>query len=146
MKFIGIACTLVLAVGLVGCGGGNSSGNINGNWSAMLTNADGSPAFAFTTSFTQASGSDLTVTNFNFSTSGSCFGSDPVTETGSFGLTGNFNGNVSGTFGMTITATNNPSDILTLQGTVNNGKITGTWTLTGSVSCSGNGNFTINRM
>jgi hypothetical protein len=112
----------------------------------MLTNADGSPAFAFTTSFTQSSGSDLTITNFNFSTSGSCFGSDPVTETGSFGLSGNFNGNVSGAFGMTIAATNNPADVLTLQGTVTNGKITGKWTLVGSASCSGNGDFSINRM
>ena len=146
MKFIGIACTLILAVAMAGCGGGNSSGNINGSWSAMLTNADGAPAFSFTTSFTQASGTRVNITNFSFTTSGSCFESQQVTETGSFGLSGNFNGNVSGGFGMTITATNNPSDVLTLQGTVSNGKITGTWTLAGGASCSGNGTFAMTRM
>jgi hypothetical protein len=112
----------------------------------MLTNADGTPAFAFTTSFTQGSGSNLNVTNFSFTTSGSCFESQTVSETGSFGLTGNFNGNVSGAFGMNISATNDPSDVLTLQGTVSNNKITGTWTLAGSASCSGNGTFTMTRM
>jgi hypothetical protein len=143
MKFIGVTCVLMLGVVLSACGGGgNSSGNINGTWTATLTNSDGSPAFAFTTVFTQSSGTSLTITNFSFSTSGSCFESEPVTETGSFGLTGDFNGRVSGTFAMTITQKNNPSNVLTLHGTVNNGVITGTWTLTGSVTCTGNGSFT----
>jgi hypothetical protein len=145
MRFIGVLCVLTVGVLLSACGN-SSSGNINGNWSAMLTNSDGTPAFAFTTAFTQGSGTNLNVTHFSFTTSGSCFGSETVTETGSFGFTGNFNGNVSGAFGMTISATNNPSDLLTLQGTVSNGKITGTWTLTGSTSCTGSGTFTMTRM
>ncbi len=37
---------------LAACGGGNS-GNVNGTWTASLTNPDGSPAFNFTTSLTQ---------------------------------------------------------------------------------------------
>lgn len=145
MKFISVVCILTFGVLLSACGN-SPSNNINGNWSAMLTNADGTPAFAFTTHFTQASGSNLNVTNFSFTTSGSCFGSQPVTETGSFGLTGNFNGNVNGAFGMTISATNDPSDVLTLQGTAHNGTISGMWTLVGSASCSGNGSFTMTRM
>ncbi len=145
MKFFAVVCVLMFGVLLSACGN-NHSNNVNGNWSAMLTNSDGSPAFAFTTSFTQASGNNLNVTNFSFTTSGSCFGNQPVTETGSFGLSGNFNGNVSGAFGMTISETNNPSDVLTLQGTVNNNTITGTWTLVGSTSCTGNGSFTMTRM
>ena len=146
MKIIGVACVLMLGIVLAACGGGNSSDNINGTWTAALSNTDGSPAFAFTTTFTQGSGSNLTITNFNFTTSGSCFSSQPVNETGTFALTGNFNGKVSGGFAMTITATNDPSDVLTLHGTVQNGKITGTWTLTGSASCTGNGSFTATPM
>ena len=145
MKFIGLVSVLMLAAALSGCGGG-SSGNINGNWTATLTNTGGTTALAFTTSFAQGSGTNLTVTNFAFTTSGECFNSQTVTETGSFGFTGNFNGNVNGTFAMTIASTNNPSDVLTLQGTVSNGKITGTWSLTGGTTCTGNGNFTMTPM
>jgi hypothetical protein len=145
MKFIAVVCVFTFGLLLSACGNSHSN-NINGNWSAMLTNSDGSPAFAFTTSLTQASGSTLNVTHFSFTTSGSCFENQPVTETGSFGLSGNFNGNVSGAFGMTISETNNPSDVLTLQGTVNNNTISGTWTLTGSTSCNGAGTFTMTRM
>jgi hypothetical protein len=107
-------------------------------------NSNGSPVFAFNTSFVQGNGSNLNVVNFSFTSSGSCFASQPTTETGSFGLTGNFNGNVEGTFAMTIQTTGSEKGQLMLQGTVSNGKITGTWSLTGTpTSCSGNGNFTM---
>jgi len=139
---IGIVGAVVLAFVMIGCGGnGSGGGNINGNWTATLMDTGGTPTFAFTTSFVQGSGSDLNVVNFSFTTPGTCFASQQTTETGSFSLTGNFNGSVSGSFGMTIRTTGDVEDILTLQGTVNNGRITGTWTLTGSASCTGNGNF-----
>jgi hypothetical protein len=146
MKQTGIIGVVVLALVLAGCGNGmgGGSGNINGSWTATLMSTQGTPTFAFQTSFTQGSGSNLNVVNFSFTTPGNCFASQQTTETGSFSLTGNFNGNVSGTFGMTIETTGTEKDILTLQGTVNNGKITGTWTLNGTLtSCSGNGNFTM---
>jgi len=130
---------------LSGCGMNSRAGNINGNWAATLTNTNGTPNLAFQTSFTQGSGSNLNVVNFSFTTSDECFASQKVTETGSFTLSGNFNGQVTGTFDMTITATGGAAEgMLTLQGTVNNGQITGTWTLTGTaVGCTGNGNFTM---
>lgn len=144
MGRIGILCVLALAAILAGCGtNGNNGGNINGAWMANLTNSGGSTVFAFNTSFTQGSGDNLNVVNFSFTTAGSCFQSQQTTETGTFGLTGDFNGNVQGSFGMTIQTSGSSPDVLTLQGTVNNGKITGTWTLTGSVACTGNGNFTM---
>jgi len=144
MRQSGIIGVVVLALVLAGCGNGAGGGNINGSWTATLMNTEGTPAFAFQTSFTQGSGSNLNVVNFSFTTSGNCFASQQTTETGSFSLTGNFNGNVSGAFAMTIETTGSEKDILTLQGTVNNGKITGTWTLTGTLaSCTGNGNFTM---
>ena len=85
----------------------------------------------------------MNVVNFTFTTPGACFDSQQTTETGSFSLSGNFNGSVSGSFGMTIKTTGGTDDVLTLQGTVNNGRITGTWTLTGGASCTGNGSFTM---
>ncbi len=145
MKSIGVACLLVVGMVLSACGGGSSGGNINGNWTATLTNTDGTTAFAFTTTIMQGMGNNLTITNFAFTTSGSCFESQPVTETGSFGFTGNFNGKVSGTFGMTVSTAGSIQDVLTLNGTVSNGRITGTWTLTGSAACTGNGSFTMTK-
>jgi hypothetical protein len=136
---------VLLTLGLTACGSSNSSGNINGTWTATLTNTDGSIAYGFLATFTESSGSTLSVTNFNLTSTGSCFASYPTSETATFSLSGNFNGNIMGTFGMTITtlfpgATNN---VLTLQGTVNGNTISGTWMLTGLTGCSGNGNFTM---
>jgi hypothetical protein len=150
-KKIGITTLLALGLTMAGCGSSGSglgSGNINGTWFATLTNTDGSPAYTFSTTFTQASGSTLNVTNFTFTLPGPCFASysaNQYSETGSFTLSGNFNGNVTGTFGMTITttfpgATNN---VLTLTGTVTGNTITGNWSATGLTGCSGNGTFTI---
>ncbi len=146
-KPIGIIVLMALSVAMAGCGssGGPGSGNINGTWSATLTNTDQTPAFTFSTTFTQGSGSTLSITNFTFTSSSPCFASGQTSETGTFGLSGNFNGTVMGTFAMTITtlfpgATNN---VLTLTGTVNGNTISGTWTLTGLTGCSGNGTFTI---
>jgi len=129
-----------------GCGSSSNSGNINGNWSATLTNADGTPSYAFTTTFTESGNGAVTVTNFNFTSNDHCFSGVATTETGSFGLSGNLNGNVAGTFGMTIT-TQFPSgatqNVLTLQGTVGGNSINGTWNLSGG--CTGNGTFKINK-
>jgi len=147
VKNLGIAFLMLFGFMLVGCGGGpNSSGNINGNWTATLvdpTNNTG-PVFAFTTSFTQSSNSGVNVTNLSFTTNQSCFGT-AGTATGSFGLAGNFNGNVSGTFGMTIPSTIPSGNTLTLNGTVANNTITGTWTLAGP-GCNGSGTFSMNKM
>lgn len=151
MKTIfGTVILFALALALFGCGSSsnsNSNNNINGTWTANLTNPDGSPAFAFTTNFTQQSGSTISVTSFKFTTSGSCF-SGTTTQTGSFGLSGTFSGNVSGTFQMTISEapSGGTTNQLSLQGTVTGNTITGTWTLTGGTGCTGNGTFSINRM
>jgi hypothetical protein len=139
---------------MAGCGGSNgsnsTSGNVNGNWKASLTNSDGTPAYAFSTTFTQNGDGTVAVTNFSFTSTGSCFDSPSTTQTGSFALTGNFNGNVSGNFGMTITSGfsgASTQNVLALQGTVSGGNtIAGTWNLTGTSGCKGNGNFTITKI
>jgi hypothetical protein len=149
VKMIATIAPLLLGLVAVGCSSSSSnSGNINGTWNASLTNTDGTQAFAFSTAFTQNSDGALTVTNFSFNSAGSCFDSQQTTQTGSFGLGGNFNGNITGTFGMKIsTATSGAmtQNVLTLQGTVSGNTISGTWNLTGESGCSGNGIFTINK-
>jgi hypothetical protein len=148
-KQIRMVVLLALALTMSGCGSGSGpgSGNINGTWVAILNNANGSPAYSFSTTFTQGSGSTLSITNFAFTVPGPCFESyqgDQYSEAGSFTLSGNSNGNIAGTFGMTISTifptTNN---VLTLNGTVNGDTISGTWSATGLQGCSGNGKFTI---
>ena len=145
MKKYAVASLAVLSLVLAGCGSNNKSANINGNWSANLTNSNGTQVFSFSTSVTEMSGGTLSFSNFSFSTNSSCFTSGN-TESGTFGLAGDFNGNVNGTFGMTVQSMNPSGNLLTLNGTVNGNTISGTWTLTGSAGCSGNGNFTMTKM
>ncbi|MGC2059301.1 MAG: hypothetical protein WA653_13650 [Candidatus Sulfotelmatobacter sp.] len=127
-RSFGIIVLLSLGLATIGCGTSNNSNssNINGAWTANLTNTDNSPAFAFTTNFTQESGNSISVTNFKFTTTSSCFSGD-TTQTGSFGLSGNFNGNVAGTFGMNISTTfsSGTNNQLALNGAVSGNTITG---------------------
>jgi hypothetical protein len=143
-----LAVALLLGVGLilVGCGSDKSSGNINGNWTATLTDGSGGQAFAFTTALvaTGSSGT-LTVNSFHFSTNSPCFVSGE-TENGTFALSGDFSGNVSGQFGMSVLSGSPGGNALTLTGAVNGGTISGTWILAGSAGCSGSGRFTMTRM
>ncbi|HWY58226.1 MAG TPA: hypothetical protein VNZ03_27420 [Terriglobales bacterium] len=143
MRQFGIALVMAVGLVLVACGGGSSSNDtVTGNWTATLT---GTQDLTFTTSL-QSNGSSVTGTNLTFTTSTPCFTSGG-SQTGSFILSGNLNGNVTGTFQLTITSGTPPGNTLVLQGTVNNNTITGTWTLTGLTSgCTGSGNFTLTKM
>jgi hypothetical protein len=144
MKQFGIAMVMAVGLILVACGGGNSSGsnNVTGNWTATLT---GTQDLTFTTSL-QSNGSSVTGTNLSFTSSTPCFTSGG-SQTGSFVLSGNFNGNITGTFQLTITSGTPPGNTLTLQqGMVSNNTISGTWTLTGTGGCTGAGTFTLTRM
>jgi hypothetical protein len=145
MKQFGMGIVLVWALLLAGCGGGSSSSatTVTGNWTAMLT---GTQDLSLSTSLMQNNGTAVTGTNLSFTTSTPCFASGE-TQTGSFVLSGNFNGNMTGAFQLTITSGSPAGNTLTLQGTVNDNTIAGTWTLTGVTSgCTGSGNFTMTRM
>ena len=143
-----LAAALLLGSGLIlmGCGSTKNSANINGNWTASLTDNSGTQEFAFTTALvaTGSSGT-LTVNSFRFSTNSACFVSGD-TESGTFALSGDFNGNVSGQFGMSVLSGSPGGNTLTLTGTVSGGTISGTWILAGSTGCSGSGKFTMTRM
>src|SRR5712675_475288 len=123
MKMFAVAMLLVAGLTLAGCGSNNNPANINGNWTATLT---GSQNFNFTTSIIENSDGTVSVSKFTFSSNPSCFASGE-TETGTFALSGNFNGNVTGKFGMIVTSTGTASgNILTLTGDANGNTITGT--------------------
>ena len=147
MKQFSVLAVLALGLALVGCGSNNKdSANINGTWNATLLSNGNTTNFNFGTSLTESSNGSLNVTNFNFTTNSSCFVSGE-TESGSFSLGGDFNGNVNGQFGMTVQSQNPSGNTLALTGTVSNGNtISGNWTLTGSSGCTGNGTFTMTKM
>jgi hypothetical protein len=144
-----VCLVFVCTAALVGCGSGSnhSSGNINGNWTATLTDSNSNPVFVFTTSLTANNGSStLNVTNFTFTTNDASCSISGGTETGSFTVSGDFNGNVTGQFQLQVTAGSPANADLTLTGTVNGNTISGTWSLTGGTGCSGSGNFTMTRV
>jgi hypothetical protein len=146
MKTFVVAMLLVAGLALTGCGSNhNTPGNINGNWAASLTDTGNSPVYGFSTSLVVNGDGSLVITNFQFKSNSSCFVSGE-TETGSFIFSGDFNGNVTGQFQFTATSGNPSGNTLTLTGTVNGNKITGTWQLVGGFNCTDNGSFTITRM
>lgn len=150
MKHWGLIALIGAAMFLGACGSSsNNNDNVNGHWTANLTDMSGNPVFAFTTDLNQSSGSTVTGTNLSFTTATPCFGSDS-TETGGFSFSGNFNGQASGAFTLTIqsgTVNSNGNNTLNLQGTLtNNNTLSGTWVLSGNgAGCTGSGNFTMNR-
>ncbi|MGC2449154.1 MAG: hypothetical protein WA477_16010 [Candidatus Sulfotelmatobacter sp.] len=147
MKQFAVAVLFVMSLALIGCGSNNSSNsnNVNGNWNASLVSGGNSPVFAFGTTMTANSNGSLVFTNFSFTTNSPCFTSGE-TETGSFTLSGDFNGNVNGKFGMNVQSGTPSGNALVLVGAVNGNTITGTWTLTGSSSCTGSGTFTMTKV
>lgn len=144
MKKLAVAILISASMMLAGCGSNSqATGNINGNWAATLTSS-GTTTIAFTTLLTVNAGGSLGSSNFIFTVNDTSCGFPSATESGSFMLTGNFSGQVSGTFQYTIMSTGAEVNTLSLNGTVSNGQINGTWTLSGVTSgCSGNGTFTM---
>jgi hypothetical protein len=146
MKQLWTILLLGIPLVLAGCGTNSSQNSVNGNWTAALMSSNaGSSVFNFTLTMNQTSGSNLSITNLNFTTANPCFASE-TTATGGFTLSGTFSGVTSGGFQMNVESTGNSNNLLTLQGTVNNNTITGNWTLTGTAAgCTGSGTFTMNK-
>ena len=142
MKRLSVAWLVAVVLALVGCGSNGSKGNINGTWTAILSDTN----FSFGTSVVVNNDGTLSVSQFNFSTNGPCFVSGE-TESGSFALTGDFNGNVTGQFNLKVVSGSPSGNTLTLTGTANGNTIAGTWSLTGGnpTGCSGSGTFTMTK-
>ena len=147
VKRIAAVILLAASLALSGCGSNsNVAGNINGTWNATL-NSSGTETFAFVTNLTVNSDGSLGTSSINFTVNNTACTFPTVTETGSFTLSGNFNGQVSGKFHYVVSSTATTVNTLTLDGTVSGGQITGTWMVTGAtVGCSGNGTFTMTPM
>ena len=147
MKQFGVMFVLLIGLALFGCGSNSSkTSNINGTWNAtLMSNGGGSPAFTFGTFLKVNGDHSLSISNFSFTTDSACFVSGE-TENGSFTLSGNFNGQVKGSFGFSVLSGSPSGNTLTLSGTANGNTISGTWSLTGSGGCTGSGNFTMTKM
>jgi hypothetical protein len=146
MKKIWTVVALGAVLALTACGNSSSGGSINGNWSAALMsqNNGNAPVFDFTLSLTEMSDGGLSITNLNFTSGGNCFVGG-ATATGGFSISGNLNGQTSGSLQMDVQS-NSDSNQLTLKGTVNNNTVTGNWSLTGTTAgCTGQGTFTMNK-
>jgi hypothetical protein len=144
MKKFAVAILMALGLTLVGCSSNNKAGNINGTWNANLTDTNGTQVFTFATAFVETGNGTLNITSLSFSTNSSCFVSGE-TESGTFGLSGDFNGNVTGSFGMNVQSGTPSGNTLSLTGAVSGNTITGTWSLTGGTGCTGNGTFTMTK-
>jgi hypothetical protein len=146
MRYVCLAALCALAAMLVGCGGGNSSGNaLTGNWSATLNNSSGTAALTFNATLTQGTGT-ISVTNLVFTSATNCFVSSS-TASATLDTTG---ANATQPFQLTLisgTIDGSQNNQLTMDGTPGNNTITGTWELSGNgPGCMGSGAFSMTKM
>ncbi len=167
MKKLAVLVLLAVEVVVCGCGAtNNTSTQVNtqatGNWEAQLTGGtDQASLLNFVTTFTVTNSGPLNVTGFGFFNSGACFatGANVATVSGSANFTTTSTNTVNGTLNLTITSSTNGS-VLTLNpgtltgtsngttsttGSLSNGVVVGTWTLTpggGTNGCNqGSGDY-----
>ena len=138
----------LLGLGMIvsGCGSGSHApGNINGMWSATLSNTTFINDFAFLTNLTENADGSLGTTGFTISLNSTPCTFTATTESGTFTITGSSNGKVSGKFHYIVMSTGVEVNTITLDGTVKDGQITGNWTVSGATAnCTGFGTFTMN--
>ena len=146
MKRFAVMFVVLISLALIGCGSNSTNpSNINGTWNATLISGGNSSVFDFGTSLTVSGDGSLKIYNFKFSANSPCFVSGE-TESGSFTLSGNFNGTANGKFGFTVESGSPTGNTLALSGTASDNTISGAWTLTGSGGCTGSGTFTMTKM
>ncbi|HWY02267.1 MAG TPA: hypothetical protein VNX60_01265 [Candidatus Acidoferrum sp.] len=169
MKKLVLLMALALELAICGCGSNtiaNPSTNTaaSGNWEAQLTGGfDQSSLLNFVTAFRIFDTGPLDISNFNFFNAGKCFANGTIDvpgsrETGTATLITGSADQVTGTFNFKVTSLSPPGNVLTMTGnltgtsngtpqvtgTLSNGVVVGTWTLSGGAgdsSCAGSGNF-----
>lgn len=145
MTYARVISLVLLSCFLAACGSTAPAKKIDGVWNANLQNPDSSGAYTFMATLTQSTGSNVDVSNFVFTAAAPCF-TDSMGQTATFNATGHSGGYETGPFGMNIATARGimVENTLTLTGTRNSdGKISGTWTLTGLSGCSGGGSYTM---
>ena len=169
MKKLVFLMVLALELAICGCGSNtiaNPSTNTaaSGNWEAQLTGGfDQSSLLNFVTAFRIFDTGPLDISSFNFYNEGKCFANGTIDvpgsrETGTATLITGSADQVTGTFNFKVTSISPPGNVLTMTGnltgtsngtpqvtgTLSNGVVVGTWTLSGGAgdaSCAGSGNF-----
>ncbi|HXJ85545.1 MAG TPA: hypothetical protein VMS18_01910 [Candidatus Binatia bacterium] len=152
MKKLALVALLAVELVVCGCGASNNTSNetntqATGNWEAQLTGGtDQAALLNFVTSFTVTNSGPLDITGFGFFNAGACFatGTDAENVTGNANFTTSSTTSVTGTLNLTIKSSTNGS-VLTLNpgdltgtsngttsttGTLSNGVVVGTWSLT----------------
>jgi hypothetical protein len=152
---------LALTFAICGCANNTPSTTTNtsttGNWEAQLISPSGGQAslLNFVVAFNVTNNGPLNITGFSFFNQNSCFASglNGQTEKGNASFTTDATGHVTGTLNLTITSSTNGS-VLTLTsnadgltgtsngtttttGTLSNGVVAGTWTLTPGSNATG---------
>ena len=163
-----LACLIVLALELAVCGCGSNTiapatnTATTGSWEAQLTGGfDQSSLLNFVTSFSVTNSGPLTITGFSFINAGKCFanGTNGSSENGTASLVTGAANQVTGTLAFNVVSVTPAGNTLkltgnltgtsngtsTTTGTLSNGVVVGTWSLTGGAgdpSCSvQNGTF-----
>jgi hypothetical protein len=167
MKKLALVALLALEIAVCGCGATNNNSTTTntqatGNWEAQMTGGtDQASLLNFVTTFTVTNSGPLDVTGFGFFNSGACFvtGTDAESVSGNASFTTSSTNTVTGTLNLTITSSSNGSVLMlnagsltgtsngttTTTGTLSNGVVIGTWSLTpgsGTTGCnSGSGTY-----
>lgn len=169
MKKLAFLFVLALELAVCGCGSNTiapttTSTQAQGNWEAELTGGtDQASLLNFITEFNVTNGGPLDIKAFQFFNTGKCFAIGSIDAPGSSEsgtatlITGSAN-QVTGTLTYKVTSISPAGNTLTMSGnltgtsngtptttgTLSNGVVVGTWTLTGAAgdpSCAGSGNF-----
>lgn len=166
MKKLAILIVLALELAVGGCGSSNNTStttntSTTGNWEAQLIGGTQQASLLnFTVGFNVTNSGPLTITGFSFFNQGSCFGTtvNSTNESGNATFSTASTGAVTGTLSLTVNSVTPAGNVLTLTGdltgtssatagttgTLSNGVVIGTWTLTGGQgdpTCTGGGTF-----
>jgi hypothetical protein len=165
MKKFALLTLLALELAVCGCGTNSPNTTVStstsGNWEARMTGGTAEASLLnFTTTFSVVNGGPLNITALAFFNNGKCFGTavGNETEAGSTTLTTSSTNQVTGPFTFTVSSVVPAGNVLALTGnltgtsngtvgttgTLSNGVVVGTWTLTGGqgdASCTGGGTF-----
>ena len=168
MRRLAILVLLALEFAVCGCANNTPSTVTNtsttGNWEAQLINPSGGQAslLNFVVSFNVTNSGPLKIIGFGFFNDNTCFAKDfnSQTEIGNASFTTDSAGHVTGTLSLKITSsttgsvltlTSNPDGLTgtsngttTTTGTLSNGKVVGTWTLTPGATASAKGCNAVN--
>ena len=168
MRRLAFLVLLALEFAVCGCANNTPSTVTNtstaGNWEAQLINPTGGEAslLNFIVSFKVKNSGPLSIDGFSFFNDNTCFAKDfkSQTETGNASFTTDSTGHVKGTLSLKITSsttgsvltlTSNPDGLTgtsngttTTIGTLSNGQVVGTWTLTPGATASAKGCNAVN--